>query len=51
MYNLEEEGSFLKAVDSLNDNLNALSKKSSDYALNHSWKAATQDLLKNYLGI
>ncbi|MDX1961123.1 MAG: glycosyltransferase family 4 protein [Leptospiraceae bacterium] len=49
MYDIKNENSFLKAVNSLNENLETLSQKSVEYAKNHSWKAATQDLMKSYL--
>jgi glycosyltransferase involved in cell wall biosynthesis len=48
MYDVQDDSSFLRAVKSLNDQLETLSIRSIEYAGKHSWDSATQDLVRNY---
>lgn len=48
MYDINDDSSFLNAVDRLNNNLETLSLRSIDYSQKHSWESATRDLVKNY---
>jgi glycosyltransferase involved in cell wall biosynthesis len=48
IYDVNDESSFLRAVENLNENISSLSNRSIEYTERHSWESATKDLVRKY---